>query len=57
MLLLPQFTLQCENLIQVRADRAVEGKVVIKELVSDLLSQGSSANTALIQTVQYESFL
>lgn len=43
MLLLPQFALQCGNLRQVRADKPVEGRVVIKELFSGLLSQDSSA--------------
>lgn len=57
MLLLPQFALQCGNLMQVRADKPVEGRVVIKELISDLLSQDSSVKMALIHTVQYESLV
>lgn len=57
LLLLPQFALQCGNLLEMRADKPIEGRVIIKEFFSDHLSQVSSAKTALIHTVQFESFL
>lgn len=57
MLLLPQFALQCGTLMQVRGDNPAEGRVVIKEHVSGLLSQDSSVKAVLIHRVQYKSFL